>query len=143
MPLSPTRRTRLAIAAALLALASAVFAATAIDAGGRVPRPQLDAPRGVRCVRDTAFMRRNHMQLLLHQRDRTVHAGERGGETSLAKCIGCHANAQTGSVVGSDRNFCQGCHSYAAVKLDCFECHSGKVSMTELAQRHDVVGAAR
>jgi hypothetical protein len=29
-------------------------------------------------------------------------------------------------VAASDTNFCQSCHTYAAVKLDCFECHTNK-----------------
>jgi len=29
-------------------------------------------------------------------------------------------------VASSKEDFCMGCHSYAAVKLDCFECHSSK-----------------
>lgn len=71
-------------------------------------------------------MRKNHMELLKHQRDETVHKGIRTTSHSLNGCIECHASRKNNSVVGSDRNFCQGCHSYAAVKLDCFECHASK-----------------
>ena len=45
---------------------------------------------------------------------------------SLAGCIECHASQKTGSVIGTNENFCQSCHSYAAVSLDCFECHASK-----------------
>lgn len=131
----------LSVMLALLVIATAVVAAAAADAGTGVAPPKLDAPRGERCVMDTAYMRRNHMSLLLHQRDRTVHDGVRTSEVSLPKCIGCHANEKTGSVIGNDHNFCQGCHSYAAVKLDCFECHSSRSGEAAAAHRGDVVGA--
>jgi hypothetical protein len=52
--------------------------------------------------------------------------GERTAAFSLKACIDCHASASTGSVAASASNFCQSCHAYAAVKLDCFECHSSK-----------------
>ena len=84
-----------------------------------------DVPRGKGCVEDTPFMRRNHMELLKHQRDRTVHDGIRTIQHSLANCITCHAGKKTGRVTGSD-GFCQSCHSYAGVVLDCFECHADK-----------------
>ena len=66
------------------------------------------------------------MKLLKHQRDETVHNGIRTKRYSLTGCIECHASRKTGSVIGSDQNFCQGCHSYAAVALDCFDCHASK-----------------
>jgi hypothetical protein len=66
------------------------------------------------------------MELLKHQRDATTHQGIRTRKHSLNGCIECHASRKTNSVAGSDQNFCQSCHSYAAVKLDCFECHASK-----------------
>ncbi len=70
-------------------------------------------------------MRRNHMELLKHQRDRTVHEGIRTVRHSLNNCIACHAGKKTGRVTGSD-GFCESCHRYASVKLDCFECHADR-----------------
>ena len=95
--------------------------------------PQLDIGKGGHCVDDPKFMRLNHGDLLKHQRTITVHQGIRG-KYSLAACVDCHASRKNSSVIGTDRNFCQGCHVYAAVKLDCFECHSSRpttVGMTE------------
>jgi predicted CXXCH cytochrome family protein len=69
-------------------------------------------------------MRRDHMELLKHQRDATVHGGIRGAKASLKECVACHAGATTGSVAQSETNFCVSCHTYAAVKIDCFECHA-------------------
>jgi hypothetical protein len=76
-------------------------------------------------VEATEVMRRDHMKLLLHQRDRTMREGIRTRQHSLAGCVECHASKKTGSVLG-EGGFCQGCHSYAGVKLDCFECHAAK-----------------
>ena len=81
---------------------------------------------GDHCVEDTAYMRKNHMKLLLHQRDETMHKGLRDGKYSLQKCISCHASTKDNSVIGSDEHFCQTCHTYAAVSLDCWECHASK-----------------
>lgn len=97
--------------------------------------PKLDIGKGGQCVEDPAFMRTNHMKLIIHQRDETVRKGIRGSKYSLANCVDCHASKENNSVLGSNRNFCQGCHAYAAVKIDCFECHSSKrkVPVTALA----------
>jgi hypothetical protein len=92
----------------------------------RVAQPVIEAARGGQCVADPAFMRRNHMVLLKHQRDDTLRGGIRTGKYSLKACIDCHASKTTNSVAASDTNFCQSCHTYAAVKLDCFECHTNK-----------------
>ena len=93
---------------------------------GRMPKPTLERGKGDKCVEDTEYMRKNHMKLLLHQRDETVHKGIRTKKYSLQNCIECHASQKTNSVIGSDQNFCQTCHTYASVKLDCFECHATK-----------------
>ena len=100
-------------------LSSAVYA-------DRVPKPVIEAAQGEKCVESTDFMRRHHMELLMHQRDETVHKGIRARKYSLNGCIECHASRKNDSVIGTDQNFCQSCHSYVAVKLDCFECHASK-----------------
>src|SRR5450759_3228399 len=94
------------------------------ETSGRVPKPAIERGKGDQCVENTEFMRRNHMTLLKHQRDETVHNGIRTRQYSLNGCIECHASQKTGRVTGSDENFCQTSHSYAAVQLDCFECHA-------------------
>lgn len=92
----------------------------------RVPQPVIEPARGAQCVDDPAYMRRNHMDLLKHDRDDTVRAGIRDTKYSLKACINCHASKATSSVNAAGTNFCQSCHSYAAVKIDCFECHASK-----------------
>ncbi len=99
---------------------------------GRVPRPAILTPTGKHCIQPADVMRREHMNMLVHQRDRTVRDGVRGSPVSLESCVACHAGPGTGAaggaVTGSPEAFCESCHQYAAVKLDCFECHQGRVS---------------
>jgi len=90
---------------------------------GRVPAPTVKIEKGEKCVEPTEEMRRNHMNMILHQRDKTVHQGIRTTQHSLKNCIDCHANPKTNSVLGKD-GFCESCHTYAAVSMDCFTCHS-------------------
>jgi hypothetical protein len=112
-----------------LVLASALAAGWAIaqegkDSSSRVPKPVHVIAKGDKCVEPIEFMRKNHMEVLLHHRDRTMHQGIRTTQHSLKACVECHANPQTGSVAAGKEDFCQSCHAYAAVKIDCFECHS-------------------
>ena len=88
---------------------------------------------GERCVEDTAFMRKNHMKLLLHQRDETMYKGVRTEKHSLKNCINCHASSKDSRVIGSNEHFCQGCHTYAAIQLDCWECHANKAKPAQVA----------
>jgi hypothetical protein len=85
---------------------------------------------GTQCVAAPDVMRRDHPSLLKHQRDETVHRGVREARASLKACIGCHASAATGSVAQAKTDFCSSCHGYAAVQIDCFECHSSKAQRT-------------
>jgi hypothetical protein len=115
-------------AAVLVALACMAFAVAAADDASRVPGPTraIPADAGAKCVEDTPTMRRSHMEFLKHHRDRTVHEGIRTTRHSLANCVDCHASRETGRVTGSRDAFCESCHAFAAVKLDCFECHSDR-----------------
>ncbi len=88
--------------------------------------PKLDIGKGGQCVDDPQWMRINHTKVLLHQRDETVLQGIRDGKYSLKKCIECHASTKDNSVIARADSFCEGCHRYTAVKIDCFECHSSK-----------------
>jgi 16S rRNA A1518/A1519 N6-dimethyltransferase RsmA/KsgA/DIM1 with predicted DNA glycosylase/AP lyase activity len=108
-------------------LAAVVAVAGSADTG-RWPAPRVTLPvvkieQGESCVAPTAEMRRDHMKMLFHQRDRTVHQGLREARFSLKGCVDCHASRETGSVLGK-QGFCSSCHEYAAVKMDCFECHT-------------------
>jgi hypothetical protein len=52
-----------------------------------------------------------------------MHRGIRTSKHSFKNCVNCHADSKSNSVLGQD-GFCQSCHTYAAVKIDCFECHT-------------------
>ena len=125
------------LVAALLA-AGAAAGGLALAAG-----PALDAARSGPCVEDPLLMRRVHMEFLKHDRDDTVRRGIRPVKHSLAACVDCHANAKDGSVLGSERHFCQGCHAYAAVKLDCFDCHASKARTATAAAAAPAPGTPR
>ncbi|MDP2004733.1 MAG: hypothetical protein Q8K45_03585 [Rubrivivax sp.] len=110
----------------LLGLLTAGFAFAGV-AGARTPKPVVEAATaGTQCVAPPEVMRRDHMEFLKHQRDDTVHGGIRGAKFSLKGCIDCHASQKTQSVAKDESNFCVSCHAYAAVKIDCFECHTSK-----------------
>lgn len=114
------------IGAGLLVATAIVAAEDHSEPAGRVPKPVIEQARSGKCVASTEYMRRNHMKLLLHERDQEVRYGIRTEKYSLENCVNCHASQPANSVFGTNRNFCQSCHSYAAVKIDCFECHSSK-----------------
>ncbi len=114
--------------AVLVALVYAA-AGTAMAQESRVPVPSPPKGKGDQCVRETALMRANHMNLLLHQRDQTVRDGIRTKQYSLKECVACHAvPGDDGQPVSYEdpKNFCRGCHDYAAVRIDCFECHASR-----------------
>jgi len=83
-------------------------------------------PRAVaakECVRDTAYMRTEHMQLLDIWRDTVVRDGKRMYVTPQGKsfnmslsntCLDCHSNKA---------DFCDKCHNFASVDPYCWDCH--------------------
>lgn len=94
---------------------------------GDGPGPAIPKAKGERCVEDTNLMRRDHMELLKHQRDATMRDGIRTKGHSLKECFTCHVvNGSDGNpvTIASDKHFCNACHSYAAVGPDCFACHA-------------------
>jgi len=108
-------------------LAVMLIVAGRADAGEnrvqRVTVPVFKIEKGEACVAPTEEMRRDHMKMLLHQRDGTTRQGLRELRFSLKNCVDCHASHETDSVLGKD-GFCSSCHSYASVSIDCFECHT-------------------
>ena len=112
-------------------LGSITGAALAQTTNGQGLQPSVEKARGGECVEDPAFMRRNHMKLLKHQRDDTLHGGVRTGKHSLKACVACHASTTSHSVSAEAGEFCQSCHAYAAVKIDCFGCHTSKPPATD------------
>jgi hypothetical protein len=108
----------------LVGLAAILLLAPVFATAG-APKPTVKSENPGQCIAPVAEMRVNHMEMLKHTRDRTLRQGIRGEKASLNECINCHASKATGSVLGQD-GFCQECHAYAAVNLDCWGCHQPK-----------------
>ena len=114
-----------------LLMISTAYAGKNWRAEGNSKASQMAQTGGV-CVRETGDMRRNHMELIQHDRDVTVHQGIRTLDGSLKGCVNCHANKQeSGEYVPvtamsgpGGSQFCASCHAYTSVSLDCFQCHS-------------------
>jgi hypothetical protein len=115
--------TRIASGVFLVLFGLVGFADTGSRQAQRVPLPVVKVERGEACVAPVEEMRRDHMKMLFHQRDRTMREGVRTTQFSLKGCVECHASTKTGSVQGEE-GFCSSCHAYASVKIDCFECHT-------------------
>jgi hypothetical protein len=95
------------------------------------------------CVEPVAEMRKDHMSMIMHQRDKTLRQGIRTKQHSLKECIDCHnAPAEDGKVARAEENehFCSTCHTYAAVKIDCFSCHSDKPENTQYRHKLSATG---
>ncbi len=120
--------------AAFLLIALAMTSAAHAQVFG-VPKPTIMIEKKGKCVADTETMRREHMNLLKHHRVEAVHEGVRTTRYSLNGCVECHASSQNHSVIGTKDNFCESCHRYAAVKIDCFECHSSRPASWLAAQK--------
>ncbi len=65
------------------------------------------------CVRDTAYMRYHHWELLKQIREEVVRYGIRG-DVGLNRCADCHTSRE---------RFCNRCHEATSLYPDCFDCH--------------------
>jgi hypothetical protein len=92
-----------------------------------IPKAQRRYSEAQGCVEPTEEMRKNHMEYILDQRDATMHQGIRTTQYSLVKCINCHvSDAPDAPRIDSEEHFCNSCHSYAGVSIDCFQCHADR-----------------
>jgi hypothetical protein len=117
------------------------FSLSSVLSASELPKPKIPKPlnmvKGDTCVADPHFMRLNHMDMLKHDRDKTVHEGQRDIQYSLKECVACHAvNDEQGNAVtvAEPEHFCRSCHDYAAVTIDCFQCHASRPEMKEEKQ---------
>lgn len=120
----------------LLQLVPALLALTlsAPALAGGVPKPDIPkAVKGEQCVEDTAVMRRNHMDYLRHHRDDALREGIRTEKYSLKACLDCHVEPAGSTQAAQGEHFCKSCHAYAAVHVDCFECHNTRPEPTSNA----------
>ena len=95
------------------------------------PFPTIHEPsdESLKCIQPEDEMRRNHMNYILHERDETMHEGVRNEPGSLSACIDCHVEQnEKGEIAGIDtsEHFCNGCHEYVSVQIDCFQCHADR-----------------
>jgi predicted CXXCH cytochrome family protein len=133
------------LAATVLAFAVSVTNAAEterVNAG--VPLPEIPRAMGENCVEDTDFMRRNHMDMLKHQRDETMLKGVRTEQYSLKECLNCHVVKGVDSkpvTSASPQHFCRSCHDYAAVSIDCFQCHASRPESGTSAYSHQLGSA--
>ena len=89
--------------------------------------PEVPRGKGEFCVEPTDIMRKQHMDFLFHQRDETVYNGKREQKHSLIGCIDCHVQTSDNGQhipINEEGQFCEVCHSFVSVKIDCFECHA-------------------
>lgn len=87
------------------------------------------AKDGTQCVEKPDLMRTNHYDFMLHKREATMRDGIRTSDHSLKECVNCHVNKDDKGdypQYGSNQHFCSSCHNYAAVTIDCFQCHTTK-----------------
>ena len=115
--------------------------------GPVIPEAKEKATQEYGCVGPVTDMRKNHMNYILHQRDKTVQEGIRTTDHSLAECINCHVTPEEDGKFarfGEDQHFCSSCHNYSAVNVDCFDCHRDtpeqsnfKHSLTDKPNPHD------
>jgi len=87
---------------------------------------------GKSCILPSEQMRREHPDLLKHDRIQTLREGVRAKadgnvlDGSLKQCVNCHAVKDESDKfvrIDNEQHFCVSCHKYAAVSIDCFQCH--------------------
>ena len=111
----------------LVGLTALPMLSNAGELGPVPPKAKMKASDKTECVEPVGDMRKNHMEFLKHKRDLTMREGVRTKQHSLTECIDCHVTPNDKGEfarIGDDEHFCSSCHNYAAVKVDCFDCHS-------------------
>jgi predicted CXXCH cytochrome family protein len=97
-----------------------------------LPSIEISKANGDQCVLQSEEIRRKHPDLLKHDRIATLRKGIRQTQDgsslkgSLKACINCHAIKDENNQyirTNNRRHFCVSCHKYAAVTIDCFQCH--------------------
>ena len=110
----------------------ASFNTVSASQNGLGPKITIPESSGESCVLPSEQMRREHPDLLKHDRILTLREGVRANadgkplEGSLKQCVNCHAVKDESNKfvrIDNDQHFCVSCHQYAAVSIDCFQCH--------------------
>ena len=108
----------------LMVIATTVGLSAEAEAEGWTRRPFIVKGKGEQCVEPTDVMRQRHFEFILSQQQ-----GIRIEKHSLAGCVECHATRDENGAylpIDAEGQFCESCHSYAAVSIDCFNCHESK-----------------
>ena len=128
---------------AFLSVALGLSAMAKAEGVGDFVQPSSKAAAVENCVEPTEYMRRNHFELIRHQRDETVYGGIRGAKHSLSGCVSCHVGYDSQGTpleIDAEGQFCSSCHDYAAVEMNCFDCHAtvpkGEAWNHEVAAAH-------
>jgi len=111
----------------LVGLTALPMLSNAGELGPVPPKAKAKASDKTECVEPVGVMRRDHMEFLKHKRDETLREGVRTKKHSLVECIDCHVTPNDKGEFarfGDNEHFCSSCHNYAAVNVDCFDCHS-------------------
>ena len=117
------------ITAVLLIMVQLPLAAFAQERAPMTSAPVIPHGWGERCIADRDVMRRDHMRMLLRYRHQVVREGAHQPQHGIEDCVSCHAvkGVDGGPVsIDSPQHFCRVCHDYAAVRIDCFECHPSR-----------------
>ena len=99
------------------------------DSPADIPPPKQKYNEETVCVEPVEVMRKKHFDFVLDHRDKTVIDGIRTKKHSLIECIDCHITANAEGEYArysQDTHFCASCHQYAAVTIDCFQCHADR-----------------
>ncbi len=94
-----------------------------------VPPPKSKYNEETICVEPVEVMRKRHFDFILDHRDRTVVEGIRTTQYSLNACIDCHITTNAKGEYArysEESHFCASCHQFAAVTIDCFQCHADR-----------------
>lgn len=115
-----------------LAIVLSPFVYNAVtSADTQAPELSLPPNGATECVKDKAYMRAFHMDLLNQWREEVVRQESRDFVTDSGKtvkksltltCLECHSNKT---------EFCDACHSYMAVAPYCWDCHVAPVETKE------------
>ncbi len=102
-----------------------------VSADGRkdIPAPKGKYSEETVCVEPVAVMRKRHFEFILDHRDDTVVEGIRTKQYSLTGCIDCHITPNADGKYAryaEETHFCASCHQFAAVTIDCFQCHADR-----------------
>lgn len=110
---------------ALLAVFASVGVVARSAADNSTPRPVLPKAQGETCVEPVETMRALHGAILAATNGSSSTSSLPKHE--LSECVACHAQRdKAGAYIPVDApgQFCQSCHSYSAVSINCFSCHA-------------------